>query len=887
MATIIGDILNNLLVGTFDNDTILGNEGNDLLIGALGNDLLIGGSGADLLLGGEGSDTLKGQKGNDYLNGGDGEDSIYGGSGNDTIFAGKDDDTVIGGSGNDYIVAGSGNDLIRGGKGHDLLLGGDGNDIIFGNLGNDFLNGGNNNDLLKDLSGNNYFYGGSGNDTLISGKGNDYLDGQKDNDSIKGSLGNDTVIGGEGFDTVDYNSFGQGITITPEGVLEKANGDIDTLFQVEKIVGAVGQINSINASSAGDIVSLFADLFWGQFTVNNVPELGSLNFEIVNFVNVIGTSQNDFIVGNAENNVLQGGLGSDFFRGSAGNDTIAGNDLAGVNDDSYDVIDYSGLGTGITLLPTGEVNKGVFGTDQLIRVETITGDAGQKNTLDNSKASGASIFVDLPGQFLRVSINAPNISTAIQRNVINFVDVIGTSQNDFIIGNIENNILQGSLGSDFFRGSAGNDTIAGNDLTGVDDGSYDVVDYSGLGTAITLLPTGEVNKGTLGTDQLIRVETITGEAGQTNILDNSTASGASVNIDLVTETLQINIDTPTFSTVLERNVVNFVDVIGTNRNDRIRGNTQKNIIDGGSGSDTLDGAGGHDTVRGGKGHDLIRGGNGNDRLFGQGGSDRINGGNGNDFLSSGNGNDIAFGSAGNDTIIGGNGNDTVDYSNFGQAVTITPTGIINKADGSTDSLSSIERIIGADNQTNEIDAALVVSGVALDVDLSLEQLTVNNVPVLGSLNFEVENFLNVNGTEERDSIIGDDDINILSGNNGNDTLQGNEGSDTLNGGAGNDTLVGSNPSVINPGSGEFDFLSGGLGEDLFVIGDFIEPYYIGAGFVTITDFNDTEGDLLQAFGSASDYSITPSGSGSEIAFSGDTIAVVSNTTVDFSDFTFV
>ena len=1077
MASIIGDILNNILTGTSANDTILGNGGDDVLTGFLGDDFLNGGSGKDRLQGDEGNDTLIGEGGNDFLNSREGDDSLNGGSGNDTIFSGQDDDTVIGGSGNDQILAGSGNDSIQGGNGNDFIVAGSGDDTVLGSLGDDFLNGGNGNDLLRDLSGNNDFYGGEGNDTLISGSGNDYLDGQEDDDSIQGSLGNDTVIGGGGFDTVDYSNLGQSVTITPTGVLEKANGDTDTLFQVERIIGAVGQSNAINANSAGSVVSLFVDLFVGQFTVNNVPSLGSLSFEIVNFVNVSGTSQDDFIIGSVTDNVLQGGLGIDFFRGSRGNDTIAGHNLAGVDDGSDDVVDYTGLGRGITLLPTGEVNKGTFGTDQLIRIETIVGEAGRKNILDNSTASGASIFVDLPGQFFEVSINTPTVSTTLQRNVINFVDVIGTNQDDFIIGSVANNVLQGGLGIDFFRGSRGNDTIAGNNLAGVDDNSDDVIDYTGLGRGITLLPTGEVNKGTLGIDQLIRVETIIGEAGQKNILDNSTAPGASIFVDLPGQFLEVNINTPNLSTTLQRNVINFVDVIGTNQedfiigsvannvlqggfgadffrgssgndmiagnnlagvddgsddvidytglgrgitllptgevnkgtfgtdklirvetivgeagrknildnstasgasvfvdlpgqflevsintpnlsttlqrnvinfvdvigtsgNDSIQGNSEQNVLNGADGNDSLLGGGGNDSINGGNGNDFINGENGSDRLLGQAGNDFINGGNGNDFINGGNGRDRLFGQAGNDSLLGGGGNDsinggngndflngqagndringnngndvidggdgndtilgstgndtvtggsgtdTVDYTNFGQAVTITPTGIINKADGTTDSLSSIERIVGADNQINEIDAGFVGSGVALDVDLSAEQLTVNNVPGLGSLNFEVENFVNVRGTEAGDSIIGDDDIlgNVLVGNGGNDTIIGNEGNDTLRGGPGADILIGSNPGIANSGAGSEDFLTGGSGGDIFVIGDIFQAFYVGSGAATITDF--ANGDVIQAFGSSTDYTITPFNAGSRIRFQGDTVAVVANTTVDFSDFTF-
>ena len=423
-------------------------------------------------------------------------------------------------------------------------------------------------------------------------------------------------------------------------------------------------------------------------------------------------------------------------------------------------------------------------------------------------------------------------------------------------------------------------------------------------------------------------------------------------MNLAAETLAVDINTPNFSAVLNRNVVNFVNVIGTTQADSITGNNQKNLLNGGAGNDSLFGRGGNDTLNGGNGNDrlfgeagndtinggigndTVNGGNGNDRLFGQGGRDFMNGGAGNDLLNGGIGNDTLNGSFGNDTLNGGAGQDTVNYTNFGQAVTITPTGIIEKANGETDLLVDVERIVGADGQINVIDSSSVSGTVSLDVDLSLEQLTINGVPGIGSLNFEVENFVDVFGTDQADTIVGDDDLlgNILEGNGGNDFIDGGAENDTLDGGAGDDfltggdgdddltggdgnddlngdagndfidggfgndfltggdgdddltggdgddILVGANPFNFDAGSGESDVLTGGTGADLFILGDSFEAYYLGDSFVTITDFDFLEGDQFQAFGTASDYTVTELNGGAEIFYQGDKIAFVSNTT---------
>ena len=121
-------------------------------------------------------------------------------------------------------------------------------------------------------------------------------------------------------------------------------------------------------------------------------------------------------------------------------------------------------------------------------------------------------------------------------------------------------------------------------------------------------------------------------------------------------------------------------------------------------------------------------------------------------------------------------------------------------------------------------------------------------------------------------ITGDDDNNRLKGGKGNnrlsggkgedtliggkgdDILYGGEGNDTLRGGKGNDTLKGTD--VISAGANTDDFLEGGLGADVFVLGDVHQAYYIEPGkndCAIIEDFNPGEGDVIQLHGSIDDY----------------------------------
>lgn len=332
-------------------------------------------------------------------------------------------------------------DFLPGTAQADLILGGRRRDVLLGNAGNDTLQG------------------GRGKDTLDGGNGNDDLFGQGGNDVLIGSAGNDFLDGGRKSDTADYSDLGQAITLEAVGVINKGSLGNDQILNIETIIGAEGEANSIDGSTGTSSSTSFdINLENERLRVNGIPGLGNIDFTIKNFVNATGTSQNDNITGSSGNNVLQGGAGADVFRGTAGDDTIAGNRGSGIDDGSNDTINYNGLGTAITLLPTGVVEKGTLGTDELIRVETIEGEAGLDNVIDASSASGASIDVDLAANSLEVDISGGPV---LDRTVINFVDVIGGSGTDNIADNSDNNELVGGRGQDTLDASGGNDTLSG------------------------------------------------------------------------------------------------------------------------------------------------------------------------------------------------------------------------------------------------------------------------------------------------------------------------------------------------------------------------------------------------------------------------------------------
>ena len=141
---------------------------------------------------------------------------------------------------------------------------------------------------------------------------------------------------------------------------------------------------------------------------------------------------------------------------------------------------------------------------------------------------------------------------------------------------------------------------------------------------------------------------------------------------------------------------------------------------------------------------------GRDTLIGNDSANVLDGGLGNDLLSGLGGSDILLGGGGNDTLSGGFGDDVQDGGG--------------------------------------LDTALYIgSAVAVTVNLVLTgpQNTGHGVDTLNGIE-------NVTSGAGRDTLIGNEDANLLNSGLSNDTLLGAGGDDTLNGGYGDDRLDGGN-----------------------------------------------------------------------------------------------
>jgi Ca2+-binding RTX toxin-like protein len=337
---------------------------------------------------------------------------------------------------------------------------------------------------------------------------------------------------------------------------------------------------------------------------------------------------------------------------------------------------------------------------------------------------------------------------------------------------------------------------------------------------------------------------------------------------------------------------------------QITGTQYADSLRGYSGNDTLIGGEGNDDIAGGDGNDLIKGGDGNDILKGEGGNDEIEGGEGNDTIDGGTGRQVIRAGIGDDTVVsakagdsidGGEGNDTLQNLDLTSLdvnlvldlrVTEQVSGDSNTHINNIENISSVN--LGSGSDTIIATGNLLVSNGSINsgdgTDTLITDYSSASFIYLGNAGYGVTNIyadsfeglwhrlagwgvqtlLTYNNVEVF-QITGTQYADSLRGYSGNDTLIGGEGNDDIAGGDGNDLIISVNPDVAKPGLGTVDTVTGGAGRDTFVLGDATWIGYddcnsttVGTSdYLIIKDFNPQD-DIIQLWGSSSDYTITVS-----------------------------
>lgn len=839
-----GNALDNRLLGNELNNTLLGLGGLDQVFGNNGNDSIDGGDGADQLQGNNGNDTLKGGAGDDALFGDDldgssGADSVDGGTGDDVLHAENQDfqvDTLSGGAGNDTFYV---TDFVQTIEIQDILIeaAGAGIDTVYASAINTYT-------LAANIENLVLLYGdqatGNSLDNRIEANSNDNkLVGLAGNDTLVGNEGNDTMLGGAGNDLY-Y------VTETGDVVTELGNeGSSDTI------------ISNVSYSLTSNIENLIL--------TGNVAFSAKGN-ELAN--QITGNANNNLITGGAGDDTLEGGAGKDTMIGGSGNDTyvvdnvedvvsgeIANSQVGGV-DTVRSSISYT-LGINLEKLELiGTENiRGTGNADD----NAITGSAGD-NTIDGGLGSdkmaggkgndvyyvgqtGDVVTEGVDGGSDQVFVNLANYTLADNVEYLTFSRAIFVGVKG--VGNAVNNVITAFGGDDTLDGRDGNDTLyafAGADSL-VGGAGDDVLD-GGLGK--------DTMSGGKGDDQYAVDNT------NDKIIENLNEGTDTVFATGVSYTLSDNIENLT----LINNGFSALQAVtgaGNKGNNKIIALSDfQDILNGDDGNDTLDGGNGADNMSGGKGNDTYilstdaditnelsglgsgtedtlilnfssggytlaanienatRGDGQSGKMIGNTEKNLLVGNSGKDEL------DAATVGGEADTLKGGGGNDTYTI-NFTMANGIAKTAdvIIENANEGQDRV-----ILKLDNATS-VNAAVTanytlaanVEEVTMDDGFGNPKSTLNN------------SFININvtGNVQDNSLIGNAGKNLLTGLAGNDQLQGLEGNDTLDGGDGNDYLeAGSGANSLVGGQGNdtlnsdagLDTLVGGAGDDLYFATDF-------------------------------------------------------------------
>lgn len=896
--------------GTGNNDEIDGSEGNDsLLRGLAGNDNIRGHGGDDLLEGSGGDDNVQGGEGNDMIVGGSGADILDGGPGNADVLSylgalspvsvsllsatGSRGDANGDTLSNFEILMGSGlpreegpvfvsGDVLEGSDNGELIFGMDGADEIRGMGGNDVIHG-NHPDAEASLKigfDADKINGGAGNDQIFGEGDNDELDGGDGADMLKGGPGDDHVIT---FDvlSIDFLDGESGTNRLSADYSDKITPFIFTVGtnNAHKFPDGDEYLNmqtlgTLNSGSGNDVIRLAANVehaFWNK-QIDAGPGDDLIIADYRGFFPGILSRTSDNLAGGEGNDTLS-------FEQSIGGVTISlgGNTTGGLADE----ITISGfenlIGSNFPDTLSGTTNDNIInpllsgssGVDTVnggLGIDTLRVDFSSDPRVNAQGISVTPNFTSGPEAF-RLGPDwdlsggpALVVYSGIERFEITGGDANdriygeglgGPDYHDRLIGRGGNDILGSGPGNDYLDGGEGNDDIrtgTGSDIVFAGPGNDIVLFEASAGYGNDFLDAGpgddNVRDVTFpGSDQT------SGNASTTFRFDGGPGFDT-LQVDLGYVTTGLRIEGASEVLLPNNGYIRSFEhfaalTTGTGNDYVVLSGRLNNSVALRAGNDTIDPGLGVDVINGGlAGDDLIIVDysvgddadtapviwDGNNRhvrrsissaavldslLASQFERMHITGTSKNDVLLGVSGADILRGLAGNDTLTGGNGDDFIDGG------------------------PGADRMVGESNNDTFIvedpgDVVVETSGQGSDtVRASINYTLTANVEHLQLLGAAA------NGTG-----------NTLSNN-----ITGNGRPNNLRGEAGNDVLDGA--ATI----GKVDRLNGGLGADIFVLGEGSIRYYDDAStsnpghnaYAIIEDFTPSQFDRLRLAGNRADY----------------------------------
>lgn len=827
---LIGNAIDNRMVGTDDRDVLLGLAGNDTLEGGAGADDMVGGAGNDLYIVGDiwssGSDSA--------------HDTVVeaANEGIDTVWAYESyklennvehlrlfgwenlrgtgnalDNSLIGNGGDNYLSGGIGNDVLDGGAGDDRLYGGTGVDRLDGGSGWDFMNGGAGSDTyFVDNESDTVFefsdlQTGSvgGTDTVFASvnfelganienltlTGSDGIGGWGNDDSnvIVGNAGDNYL--GDGSTGWNWNYPDQS-TITGGGkdtliggagndayyVNWTGTADIDVITDsggtgdwVGLHVTSPGTSYNLNLG-AGNLTGIEHLTIYGSYI--GAPAFGGFNITTTGTANnyIDGSDDSDTIGGGAGNDILFGQNGADVLKGDVGDDWL----YAGASWSTDDA-------AGDTLIG-GDGNDYLDSTDN--GADRLEGGNGNDYYFMSDSALGDNTFVELAagGSNDVVEAHAQDID----------LSLLGTGT---LIGNIEGAAISG-------YGDTTSYTVTGTGAANF----FRVIDINANGGSAALYADDITLIGGAGNDFYVVEQGYYGDNdnlgldsfNQQHIFIEETTGGG-------TDTLRTyaNVANYAYNITLADNVENMVLAASHEANGSFNygatagiGNAGNNTITGNAG-ETDYGSWNGSAYTHWYGNELT-GGGGNDVLLGDKGDDWLDG----DYY----GNTTLVGTT--DRMVGGKGDDYYVVNSTGDVV----VELANEGDD----------WIGVDNRNAALTytlAANVEDGGLMDGWYAGGTGTMSG-GIVGNL---LDNDLTSYGSGSA----------MLDGGAGNDWLYGGYGNDNLIGGTGNDDLYGNDGNdTLNGGAGN-DWLNGGSGNDTLIGGDGNDGYYVDSTDDVVTE----------------------------------------------------
>lgn len=551
-------------------------------------------------------------------------------------------------------------------------------------------------------------------------------------------------------DTIDGNEVfklkGSG-NPSNESVKVTAFGYSQDYSNVNKIVANAGEFDDLI-----EVENIAVPIEFSGGNGNDVLYGGEGN-DVIN-----GDGNNDRIYGRGGEDLLSGGSGKDFVNAGEGNDSISG------GDDNDNLLGKGGIDT----IDGGAANDFINGGADS---DKLYGDT------DNSQAGNDIILGEDGDDEIYGYAGNDNLSGGTGAD-----SLYGGTGDDELIGDADNDFLAGEAGNDKISGNEGVDTVSYSNssarvVVNIDEEqSYSNSDSgSNILEPVFIINTAEAEDG-FGTKDFFKFTTTRqtyDEAAETIVEQTVTISGSLENI------------------------------IGSEFDDILIGNSSDNRIEALAGNDLLIGNAGNDTLDGSEGTDVISyhrdpnavivnlqtgeatDGWGNkdaianiENVVGSAFADNITGDNNTNIITSGAGNDTIkalagddsiYGESDNDLLIGDSGNDildggteidTVTYENSPEAV------IVNIDETQSYNNNSTDPVNIEPNFT--INAGTAEDGY-------------DNTDTLRNLE-------NIIGSEFDDILIGNSSDNRIEGLAGKDLLIGNAGNDTLNGGEDIDTV---------------------------------------------------------------------------------------------------